>query len=115
MVEIFFWKELSIFVEIMNYFRIFLFISLFSSCTLSNEYIQSHIWKAGEGRFELCNHCDVIDFNRFKLINDTIYSQNKAIAKIIKTQNGNIGHVNEIEIGSLINTTRIVYYDLGKQ
>jgi len=93
----------------MNRFIIILsFLSLaFAGCTLTNDGIQKHWWKYGNG-FHIG---DVLRFDNNSLRNDTIFINNIPTAKIIDKVHGLFGADNEIIIKSFLSSATGTYHE----
>lgn len=78
-----------------------------SGCTLTNDRIQKHWWKYGNG-FHLG---DVLRFANNSLRNDTIFINNRPTAKIIDKTYGLFGDDNEIVIKSLLTAETGTYHE----
>ena len=87
----------------------FLIISVLSSCSLDNSFVEKHNWKYEEGFYI----GDFVSFDgkRLRLDNDTIYKFDTLVAVIVKTDKRYFNLRSTIEIESIQNRKKGFYIE----
>ncbi len=79
----------------------------FTSCSLNNEQLKRGWWKYGDGYYI----GDVIDFEKYDLVNDTLYLRDIPKAVLFDSKKSLLGFTNrKIIIKDINSNTTGVYY-----